>query len=752
MKLYIDDILVHEFNEQIGITFKNDNIEDVDTISTSSSTTIKVPITPFTRKIFGHADNLNTERFNNAFHRAYIEDGTIIIDGFACLLNSSIGLLSSYYNVEIIGQGKAWAVYAQEHKLYELVMSMNITKEAIIANWASNASVQMFPVQRSDFMYDGVLRGMGLEDLHPFFKITDVFSAIFTKAGYSIENPISQYIDDWYMSGTVVEQDSSLEDETGFKAGRQLSVQNYGAFDSSTVSLVETANPSIKGLYNNNSCFSMNGLMPTFTNKSDKGIAVKFRCQLKASGMVTYSEAGEFLTPNFVNGFTFNGVSVDFAPKNIPLGIELKTFESTQTQETYIKGISANTWTTIKFRVNPDYSGAESYRMLLMRTSALNSYDSYAIYLSDLGNYLYFSNTIYDDTYLIFQALVGGEWINQYNFNLNAEFNLVSNAEDMETLSCTIEAPSPLFLLPNQSISCGDFSFTTHNTDTNPLILISNETTIEAVFTPLALGIGGVASAENCLMDYTMADFIKAFKHLFNLRFFTDEPNKIVYILPRNSALSGYVDWSDKIDYSKEILIEELGKDIGKNIILGYQDDDTAVQDYNLVNPELGTYKEALLNKYASDDEELYNEIFSASLNVVSPFGSTLLNVDNDGNFSTRLVRYLGVQSLASSGMYPSTTQYPYITFKDNSVSIGFEVLKSYYTPNITAYNSSRRVTVYLNLKAKDIEGFARLSSQKRDFRAMYILEIDGERGVYEIESINDYTPDNSTKCTFIKL
>ena len=224
MKLYIDNILIHEFNEQIGVTFKNDNIEDVDAISTASSTTIKVPINPATRKVFGHADNLNTERFNNSFHRAYIEDeGTIIIDGFACLLNSSLGILSSYYNVEIIGQGKAWAVYAQEHKLYELAMSMDITAQSIISNWLYNASVQMFPVQRGDFIYDGVLRGMGLEDLHPFFKINDVFSAIFTKAGYSLENSISQSIDDWYMSGTVVEQDSSLEDETGFKAGSQLS-------------------------------------------------------------------------------------------------------------------------------------------------------------------------------------------------------------------------------------------------------------------------------------------------------------------------------------------------------------------------------------------------------------------------------------------------------------------------------------------------------------------------------------------------
>ena len=34
----------------------------------------------------------------------------------------------------------------------------------------------------------------------------------------------------------------------------------------------------------------------------------------------------------------------------------------------------------------------------------------------------------------------------------------------------------------------------------------------------------------------------------------------------------------------------------------------------------------------------------------------------------------------------------------------------------------------------------------------MYILEIDGEKGVYEIESITDYTPDSSTKCTFIKI
>lgn len=77
---------------------------------------------------------------------------------------------------------------------------------------------------------------------------------------------------------------------------------------------------------------------------------------------------------------------------------------------------------------------------------------------------------------------------------------------------------------------------------------------------------------------------------------------------------------------------------------------------------------------------------------------------------------------------------------------------RQYYEDNISAYNHGRRITMYLELTPRDIEAIQFPNSQMQDFRAVYLLNFDGEDVPCLLEQIADYNPATgaSTKCVFI--
>ncbi|MFA6335575.1 MAG: hypothetical protein WCX48_08485 [Bacteroidales bacterium] len=767
MRLYIDDILVHDFDSypDIGLTFDNDNIEDVDTLSTSRTTSLDVPVTPLTRRVFGHADNPHVARFNNALHTARLEEDVVINEGFAFLTSSG-----GSFKLNIVGAGKAWAVWAAVHNLNELT-GLSLAVQDIITAWATNADVQMFHVQRDDFLNDdGSLRPMCITDMHPFFNVKAVFDKIFADAGYTVQSSLPS---DVYFSDKVKEQDSKTIDAyTGFKAGRDTTIEATPLFPALRDTLTQADFSIVNvttgdGQYNNGG-FSLVSGVPTFTNHHSVDVVVLFRLQMDFETQIVYSgSTGTPRLPHYYNKFKYGGVTKEFDYKtNGIVYTPVKRHYNNLEYDNWIFDIGLSGQSFFGLTLNGSISG---YTHFLVQAYSSNAYSptfgwytpsnllyEFNLLIADIGKEIIYNvegTNISSLCFIVWGIDSVGDYHSIYNdstFTLG--FTQYTDDGEYAPFSVDITSRQPLNVAPNESNGCGDFEFSQNNAHQAISIIIPYEdVTLETTFTPLMIGIGTTITPAIALSDSPQIDLLKAVKHMYNLRFITDEDKKIVYVYPRTTFYDGaVVDWSEKNDYSVDVEITELGSEMGKNMVLKYQDADSYVQDYNELNPELGALSIPMLHKFTEEeDTEIENPMFASSIigNCSLNGSMQILYVDNDGNFASRVVKRMSVQSLSDPNFYPSTTSYPLVNFS----SLGFDVM-NYYTDNANAYNYGRRITLNLFLKTKDIEGFASPNSLKKDFRGTFLIKVDNEKIACRIEKIENFIPEKSTKCSFITI
>lgn len=803
MKLYIDGIQITDFdqNGEYGVTFEKSAIEDVDSEATDSTTEIDVPITPVTRRIFGYADDLHARSFfNQSLHRAILEQEEIVVaDGYAFLTESNTEQVDiGSYKVSIVGAGKSWAVQVSNSKLNEIQgLTMEVVNaDTLVGNWSNtNNPIQLFLVQRSNFLDENKnYRCVNFMDLHPFFHLRTVLKKIFENVGYTL---VSDFIDGTtfnglYMSGKVTEQDeSNLKESCGFKAGRELSYSytptTYNDFTNAHTHLVTTANSSVNDSFYNNGGAFRDETNTTFTPTED--CAVQYKVCLKYHTNVIYTEDNFYentYDASYWKTFSYYGAvkNFDIKIKQVEIsdeeyndskdgsnstktgyGTEIKFFNGSNVMifpGTGWYSVSCNRIECFyKMHVFSSYNDAKNGSSIVQSIS-FHSKNEAIVNLST-GAYV-----------KLYQDFGGRETIvfNPKTYQFKA-YTLPSNGSS-HVMESEVLTPHPLYCKygTTNRYNCGEYSISLSNSNAYPTLIVDKATTVETVFPKLQIGLNGSITASNSLVyeEYQSA-LLKAVKHLFNLRFITDEPRKLVYIEPRNTFFSGpVIDWADKIDHSEPITIQELGSDLGKNFCLMYNEDDESVQEYNKKNPILAKYTAAIFHQFANkEDTECINEFFTSSISTRSfkTEHPNLIKVNDEGNFSARVVKYMGVVGLTENGdkMWPSKTSYPFITFRNREYNVNFgfndiekyyqdiEGLHKYYDSNINAFNFSRRITVFLYLTEKDIEGFARLTDLKMDFRATYKLLIDGEYVFCELERIENFCPGAgvSTKCVFIK-
>ena len=81
------------------------------------------------------------------------------------------------------------------------------------------------------------------------------------------------------------------------------------------------------------------------------------------------------------------------------------------------------------------------------------------------------------------------------------------------------------------------------------------------------------------------------------------------------------------------------------------------------------------------------------------------------------------------------------------------EGLHKWWDERVECLNHSRRITLYVVLNPEEVEQVVVPNSTKRDFRAHYILTIEGEKVLCRMEEIVDYNPTApSTKVVFMTV
>lgn len=136
--------------------------------------------------------------------------------------------------------------------------------------------------------------------------------------------------------------------------------------------------------------------------------------------------------------------------------------------------------------------------------------------------------------------------------------------------------------------------------------------------------------------DYKQIDFIKGVSHAFNLCMTTDEVKKQVVIEPFNDFYLPYkdaIDWTYKLDRSKETTDKWLEADIKRNVVFKYKSDpqDEKVkarghQFFDGIEDEY-PYREELTDSFAKGQSVFENPFFAGTYNAQDS--------DTQGGFST---------------------------------------------------------------------------------------------------------------------
>ncbi len=134
-----------------------------------------------------------------------------------------------------------------------------------------------------------------------------------------------------------------------------------------------------------------------------------------------------------------------------------------------------------------------------------------------------------------------------------------------------------------------------------------------------------IKGINSMLPNGKQSDFVKGIAQMFNLQFETNPITKIVTIEPYDyfyEGLSNAIDWTDKVDYSKNIK-DEFIYDIKSNIIFKYKDasSDALIDKYNKRNTlDWGAYEENdTSGKFQTGEYKVENSYFSPTFNWYEP-------------------------------------------------------------------------------------------------------------------------------------
>ena len=297
--------------------------------------------------------------------------------------------------------------------------------------------------------------------------------------------------------------------------------------------------------------------------------------------------------------------------------------------------------------------------------------------------------------------------------------------------------------------------------------------------------------------DTKLRDILMSLIRMFNLYFEVDpdnpkaltvEPRDDFYLTGSNNAL----DWTDKFDESKDMVITPLGELDSKSFYFSYKDDtDYYNNKYKkLTNDIYGKHLEVVTNDFSKEQKNV-EVIFSPTPLVGNTQSNRIVphiyQFDEQNNTISRKatnvrILYWGgllastpsyiIKSLVPSvTLYPQTT-YPYAGHLDNPYSPDVDInwgipeqlfygYNNYIAPpnleytNNTLYNKfykslideiadadSKLVEVYLRLTPEDVEFLS--------FRRIYVI-----KGYYfRLQKIEDYNPisNSLTKVEFLKI
>lgn len=788
IELKIDGMTVDiDQKSKIAATHSIADIEEPDGTAAGYSKSLEVPLMSNMR-VFRFTNELySREQFNNELHKAeYIVDGNTVMSGIAQIdkityeFDHDRRLTGGSFHVSVIGAAYDWITNARRPiNELESAETVKYNMEEVYRNSVreDESLIKFFPVDRGAFWKEvageKIPRAeLDIRDYHPFFNAWRTLRLILS--GYTVRSSMAELFKKLYCSGHIPETEdlSYIKEENDFSAGTSLMINEF-TVDKSYQD-VKLFNKWVPETEDEEYFVATQGILKNFLGHTifepTETAPTAFKIKLNFTSSIGANA-------EFIDTFAF-GMSHD----KFRFGL----IDSDEGKEEYFT----------KFPEN--WSGP-----LLMRLKVKNPADFVGLYSAGYRNGPDWDPGIIEETEFLEPIKEGTYYTWAYPPPLDSPYLYLLKKD---RTAVAIDDPEEVELFEaveldrnNRTISFS-VEFTTHSytvqrsgfallarfessagetlSAKNTLRLSVGTCEIAPEFGS-AIGLNDKVGISTIGGTGSQLDFLASLRQMFNLLFYTNPLTREIFVEPRtrfyNLDRAEIVDWREKIDYSKQIEVEELGGDIGNKLKLAYADGNEVVQYYNWKNKtELGAYSVPLLNKTTDETKEIVNGTFAPFLlRTVESVGMTLPQEKRETTQDdiretdlsiTPIIGYFDGLAIRTAGADLNPySHYPRLLFQDEAkgVNLGFEDitgvtlvrgLRQYYEDNISAYNYGRRITLYLRLTPQDVEPFQFPNNQKQDLRAVFLLNMDGEDVPCVLEEIADYNPASgaATKCVFI--
>ncbi|MFI3282491.1 MAG: hypothetical protein SNG10_03070 [Rikenellaceae bacterium] len=763
IRLYIDGVECDTNSEStIVLNYSADSLVDIDEMSEGVSVNISIPSSAVNDEIMGGDGYIHApRRFNSQEHTAQVWcKGEVLFEGDAFLAEVSWSDGEISYSILIRAQRAQWATAASQSTFKEMAveLDMKLAINRIEEQWESDDPVRFVVVKRdtytpiqSSVSNEAVRVVTALEDFHPFLNIDAMMRSIFESNGYRVESRFmdSDYFKSLYMSGSFGSSTNSTETRNamdfyvkrsadctveGDYRGRVYMSPYYGASSVGMIVDPDTVNTQ-SDCYSYGGCFQEYESVPAFVPLVQVYIGFEVRLRYitpyKIQDRLTlqgYNSVHlcvghdyEFDIPNnFVDkreelssNFSYMLCIFDFDQIDSSSIIEMYLLKEDGLQHYYM---------TIDQRVTYFETPQEAFSQIVMMEYCL------------------------DDTQRELQV----DWA-IYNGYIQES----GSTEVDVTLRITpsLVSPSSPLKFDETYIDCGvaEWEFT-----------LLEETSITPYFAKHP-GVNAFLTFEDVARhDCYQISLVESIAHMYNLRFWSDDVNKVVYVEPYDDMWdrSKVWDWSDKIDPSHPIEISDLAEEVYKSRKWGYIEGDgvTSRGEGDIPSDdEYGFWSYEIDSLIAKDGtESLLSPLYSPSQNN----DEGLLQVgDRDDvdnvcsfDFTPRIVRCDG-------SIEYDIYQMPYMSFydPDNDISLCFEDrggvvgLNSYYTEQIDREQRGRIVSIYLKLTPFDVASLFSKCEASPNILSLFGLNLGGDMARCLLKEIVEYDPlEESVKCRFI--
>lgn len=765
--------------QPLALGYDAHTLRDIESAREGRKVTVSLPLTPRNEALAGFArDPHAATAFNASRHTAELScEGAVLLSGTARLIEAS----DEQLKIEIREGGAGWAHNAARKMFNTLpvVFRMPLTPNQICDGWVANVPVKFLPVHRDEYPQRNsstdllpAERLLSVEEYHPFLHIRSLIQAIFTEAGYRIESRFinSSFFRSLYMSGAYASRDTAAADNRiGFLARRLRDTTamadslgfvfaNPNGLFNTVGNIVDTATPQsvdadgqvLTEVYNHGGCFTTEDGRIAYTPVTQTTVGFEYYLRYttdhrilsrtRLRGMDTFDlGAGGRISLALANRYKDRRAELrpDFSYRVV-------VFNHTQGARYRLtctrNGVAGVLWTEF------------SERSAVITSPAATSLSSPALHILSGSVWI-----PYTGDWALYDGYIGETG------RTTVEVRLTSPPEELSP-----DSPKRFDTIYFVGAEPG-MQFTLHK-----------ECTVHTRFSSQP-GYGTLVTfADVAHHPIRQAVLIEALCHLFNLRIYTEQTAKTVYIEPADDFFraGAEADWSAKTDFSRPVVFEDLALGIHERRTWGYIPGEGALAR----GDEEGLFGEWSFrgSSCASLEGEkvLRNPLFSPTLNSSGHYAnapSALLpqvgdrdEVNSDGaNFLPRIVRYIGLQPLPSGERwgYPSNqSTYPLAAFHfpgdeyDPPFTLCFEDrdgaqgLHRYYDRQMVQEDTRQAITLSLSIEAHQFGALFTPGTGAPDIRSVF--RIDTGRGVVRatLLRIHDYDPaTGSARCTFLR-